>query len=81
MRWDDVDLETGEVQIRQQLQPVGKQLVLQSLKTENSKRTLVLPAICRAALKAHRTQQLKERLKAGPAVGRRRLRVRHLPHV
>jgi integrase len=33
LRWDDVDLETGEIRIRQQLQKVGKSLVLQPLKT------------------------------------------------
>lgn len=65
LRWDDVDLETGEVQVRQQLQIVEKKLVLQDLKTEKSRRTLVLPAVCVAELKAHRTKQLEERLKAG----------------
>ena len=42
LRWDDVDLETGEIRIRQQLQKVGKSLVLQPLKTAKSRRTLVL---------------------------------------
>lgn len=65
LRWDDVDLTTGEVQIRQQLQRVGKRLVLQALKTEKSRRTLALPAVCLDALKAHRTRQRERRLKAG----------------
>jgi integrase len=65
LKWNDVDLETGEVRIRQQLQRVGKTLVLQELKTEKSRRTLVLPKVCIAALKAHRKKQLQERLKAG----------------
>lgn len=65
LRWDDVDLETGEVRIRQQLQVVGKQLVLQPLKTEKSRRTLVLPETCLRQLKEHRKAQLVERLKAG----------------
>ncbi len=34
----------GEMRIRQQLQSVGKRLVLQELKTEKSRRTLALPA-------------------------------------
>ena len=63
--WQDVNLETGELQVRQQLQAVGKRLVLQPLKTETSRRTLVLPNVCLKALKAHRTRQLEERLKAG----------------
>ena len=67
LRWMDVDLETGEIQIRQQLQRVAKgQLILQLLKTAKSRRTLVLPDVCVQALKVHRTRQLEERLKAGP---------------
>ena len=65
LRWDDVDLETGEVRIRQQLQRVGKRLVLQALKTDKSRRTLVLPDVCLQSLRAHRTRQLEERQKAG----------------
>ena len=65
LRWDDVDLETGEIRIRQQLQRVGKKLVLVALKTDKSRRTLALPAVCLEKLRTHRTKQLEERLKAG----------------
>jgi integrase len=65
LRWDDVDLETGEIRIRQQLQAVGKRLVLQPLKTDKSRRTLVLPEVCLKALFTHRTRQKEQRLKAG----------------
>ena len=65
LRWEDVDLESGEVRIRQQLQAVKKLLVAQELKTEKSRRALVLPDVCVKALRAHRTRQLEERLKAG----------------
>jgi integrase len=65
IRWEDVDLETGEIWIRQQLQAVGKRLLLQPLKTEKSRRTLVLPDVCLKALRAHRTRQKEQRLKAG----------------
>ena len=65
LRWDDVDLETGELRVRQQLQKVGKHLVLQALKTPRADG----PRACRTsvlkALKAHRTRQLADRLKAG----------------
>jgi integrase len=67
LRWDDINLETGELRVRQQLQAVGKKLVLQELKTAKSRRTLSLPAVCLNALKAHRKRQLEERLKAGAA--------------
>lgn len=65
LTWQDVDLETGEIYIRQQLQRVGKSLLLQPLKTARSRRTLVLPDVCVKALRAHRTRQREERLKAG----------------
>jgi integrase len=80
LKWCDVDLDTGECRLRQQLQAVrvarskdapagkGKQrrmLVLQDLKTEKSRRTLMLPAVSLDALKTHRTRQREERLKAG----------------
>jgi integrase len=64
--WRDVDLQSGEVGIRQQLQAVEGQLLLQELKTEKSRRTLVIPDVCLQALREHRTRQLEERLKAGP---------------
>jgi integrase len=63
--WNDVDLESGEVRVRQQLQRVGKRLVLQDLKTAKSRRTLILPDECIDLLKEHRKRQLEERLKAG----------------
>lgn len=65
LRWEDVDLTTGELRVRQQLQKVGKRLILQELKTEKSRRTLALPHVCLEGLRAHRTKQLEERLKAG----------------
>ena len=65
LRWDDVDLESGEVRIRQQLQCVDKKLSLWPLKTAKSRRTLALPKTCLEALKKHRKQQLQQRLKAG----------------
>lgn len=65
LKWDDVDLTTGELRIRQQLQVVNKRLVLQPLKTDKSRRTLALPKVCVDALRTYRTRQLEQRLKAG----------------
>jgi integrase len=65
LRWEDVDLETGELRIRQQLQAVGKKLVVQELKTDKSRRTLALPHVCVAALRGSRKEQLEARLKGG----------------
>ena len=39
--------------------------MLQDPKTEKSRRTLILPAVCLEAVRQHRTRQLEERLKAG----------------
>ena len=75
LRWDDVNLETGEVRVRQQLQRVGKQLVLQPLKTEKSRRTLMLPAVCLEHLRQAPTASAE-----GTAEGRRRL-VRYRPRL
>jgi hypothetical protein len=60
-----VDLEGGLIEIRQQIQPVGKQLVSQPLKTAKNRRTLALPDVCVTTLRAHRKRQNEERLKAG----------------
>jgi integrase len=65
LRWEDVDLDAGEIRIRQQLQVVNRRLIAQELKTAKSHRTLVLPNVCITALRAHRTRQREERLKAG----------------
>jgi len=66
LRWEDVDLDAGTLQIRQQLQRVkGKGLVALNPKSEAGKRTWVLPATMLAALKAHRKIQNEARLRAG----------------
>src|SRR5262249_13114682 len=65
LQWGNIDLDTGEGRVRQQLQRVNRQLVLQPLKTEKSRRTLMLPAVCLDQLTQHRQRQLEERLKAG----------------
>ena len=65
LRWEDVDLDTGAIRVRQQLQKIGARLELHPLKTPKSRRTLMLPEVCRQALRGHRTRQLAERLRAG----------------
>ena len=66
LQWDDIDLDTGDLQIVRQLQAVKGGLVLQEPKTEKSHRQLTLPRVCLDALRQHRQQQREERLKAGP---------------
>jgi integrase len=67
LRWQDVDLDAGRIRLEVQIQRVGGKLVSSPLKTDRSRRLLVLPEMTKEALKNHRTNQLKERLKLGPA--------------
>ncbi|MGH7876579.1 MAG: site-specific integrase [Candidatus Dormibacteraceae bacterium] len=65
LRWMDVDLETGTLHVRHQLQRIDGNLQLVPLKTTRSRRTLALPESITTGLRAHRLSQLKERLLAG----------------
>jgi len=69
LAWKHVNLETGDVEIVQQLQLVGpkgkRTLQLVDVKTEKSRRALVLPDVCLKAMRAHRQAQRAERLKVG----------------
>lgn len=66
LRWQDCDLEVGTLRVSQSLQRIDKAFQFVEPKTARSRRTLALPAIAAAALRAHRTRQLEERLAAGP---------------
>jgi integrase len=65
LRWEDVDLETGRLDVRHTLGRVNGVLVLLEPKTSRSRRTVVLPEFVVRALRAHRTRQRMERLVAG----------------
>ena len=81
LRWQDVDLETGVLHVRQILERVpnpqgtGKKTVLVFLdpKTEHSRRTVALPAECIIALRQHRARQAEEKLRLGAGYGDRGL--------
>jgi integrase len=64
IRWQDVDLDTGTLRIRQVVQRVDGQLIFKEPKTEKSRRTLTLPAVVVDALRRHRDRQAFEA--AGP---------------
>jgi integrase len=63
LRWEDVDLRGGAVRVRHSLKASG----LDELKTEQSRRTLALPAAVTAALRAHKRHQAAERIALGEA--------------
>jgi integrase len=67
LRWEDVDFGEKLLRIRFALTEADGGLVLAGLKTDRSRRTLVMPAAAAAALRALRTEQATERLRLGGA--------------
>ncbi len=67
LRWEDVDLDRGILQVRRTLQRLrGQGLHVKEPKTERGRRTVALPASAVEVLRRHRRQQAEERLAAGP---------------
>jgi integrase len=68
LKWPDVDLATGRLTISRALQRIEGQkgLHLTETKTRSANRTIILPQFAIAALRAHHTRQLQERLISGP---------------
>lgn len=63
--WRDVDLEGGSLSVRRGLQrQKGKGLVLVEPRSFAGRRTLALPVALRDSLRAHRAQQVEQRLLA-----------------
>ncbi len=81
LRWEDVDFKAGVVRVRKCLKALpdpatGKrQLVLEELKTERSKRTIRMPRQVAAALLALRKEQAATRLKLGESYDLRGLSI------
>lgn len=67
LRWQDLDLDTGTVQIAVTRTVVGHAVVNSDPKTQNSRRVLGLDAGTVAALRSWRKRQLEERMAWGPA--------------
>lgn len=66
LRWQNIDLESGELHVREQLQrQAGKGLVLTTPKSSAGVRSMALPPTMLAALKAHKKMQNQARLAAG----------------
>jgi integrase len=64
LRWEDSDLADRQIYVRKQVQRIGGKLALINVKIPKSRRTIPLPTITIAALKAHRARQNEERLMA-----------------
>jgi integrase len=67
LRWRDVDLERGAVQVRASLQWTKEGPVFGEPKTERSRRQITLAKIAIDTLRAHRIAQAEERLRRGGA--------------
>ena len=66
LSWQDVDLDTGHVTVRQQLQKLSKEPPrLVAPKSDAGRRTVVAPAVVLDALRQLRQQQRRDRLRAG----------------
>ncbi len=67
LRWRDVDLEHGALQVRGSLQRIGGALVVTAPKTDRSQRQVTLAPMAGTALRRHRAAQAQERLRLGAA--------------
>jgi integrase len=66
LRWEDIDLDAGTLEVARALQRVGGALRFVRPKTDDSARTIPLPPLCISALREHRRQQFTERADAWP---------------
>ena len=65
LKWEDIDLGTGWLSVRQTVVVVDGQATLSTPKTDAGSRSIHLTPQAVAALRAHRTRQLEERLALG----------------
>lgn len=66
LRWQDIDLQLGTLQVAKQLQRINGAFQLVEPKTKRSRRTLALPGIAVRGLRDHHSRQQAER-ELGPA--------------
>ncbi len=67
LTWSSVDLDRGSITIRTTLQWIDREPQLAEPKTGRSRRTIALAPMAVSALRRHRTRQLEEALRVGPA--------------
>jgi len=66
LRWEDVDLDRGEVSVRQALTSFGHKVSFSPPKTRRSRRCIPLDPRTIAVLQTHRAEQAAEKLAKGP---------------
>jgi integrase len=67
LRWEDIDLDAGTIQIRMQLQRIRGELLLSPVKTQAGSRDLPLLDVVRQALQAQAGRQAGYRAEMGHA--------------
>ena len=67
LRWRDVDLDGGTLQVKATLQSAGEEFVFAEPKTAHSRRQVALNRPAAEALSSHRARQAEERLQLGAA--------------
>lgn len=67
LRWEDLDWDKRTLRIRRTVGRVDHKLRLSEPKSRQSRRTIMLPEIALAALRAHQERQAEERKKLGEA--------------
>lgn len=67
LRWDDLDMEAGQLSIRRALMPVNGVARICEPKTKRGRRTIALDLETLAALAAHAARQADERSQSGEA--------------
>ena len=65
LRWEDVDLDSGKIQIRHALQRISRTYQLVEPKTNRNRRTVALPETTAVALWAHHARELNTKAEAG----------------
>lgn len=66
LRWSSIDLDGKVLQVKESVEEIaGRPLAIKQPKTEDSIRRVTLPNIAVDALRAHRRQQLEQRLARG----------------
>ena len=66
LRWSEVDLDTGRMQVVRSLQETPNGLSFKTPKTRKGRRVVLVPKLAISALKAQRARQSEERLMMGP---------------
>lgn len=65
-RWEDIDLDAGTLDVRQQIVQIGWDTAFGDPKSDNGERTVMLAAPAVAALKARKIEQQQEAAEHGP---------------